>query len=62
MAAPTHLVDPELARALTHALARLRMSRTLNPEHDGEHTMCDLCSAQRRFDRLLERIPREGTP
>lgn len=58
----TTLVDPELARALTNALARLRMARELNPRHEvlpgTRHTACDVCTSERRLDRLCDRIPR----
>jgi hypothetical protein len=51
------VVTAQLARDLIDALGRLRLARTLDPKHDGEHSgCCDVCVSQNRLDWLMDRI------
>ena len=57
---PTTLIPAYLCADITATLARLRTARTVNPRHEvlpgQRHTGCDICTAQRRLDWLLDQI------
>ena len=67
--AETMLVPAYLRADITATLARLRTARTVNPRHEvlpgQRHAGCDVCTAQRRLDWLLDQVqPKqpEGQP
>lgn len=62
MTLATRLVPPYRVRDLQVTLARLRAARMVNPRHPAEpdrvHYGCDICTATRRLNWLLDQLPR----
>ncbi len=55
------LIPANLRTDINATLARLRIARTVDPDHEilpgSHHSGCDICTAERRLDWLLSQIP-----
>jgi len=60
-------LPPLFAEDVAQALARLRFVRSVDADHPVMPRLphpvdCDVCTASRRLDLLLDQIPREEKP
>ena len=55
------LIPAHLRTDINATLARVRIARTEDPDHEVRpghyHSGCDICTAERRLDWLLSQIP-----